>query len=177
MNLIKVQLSSIQIRELIKALLLDLVAFAFVFFTPKIGEFLDLPFYMIEPMRLMIIVSIAHSSRANSYLLALTLSLFSWTVSGHPEFYKMLVMTAELTANVFLFYYLLRKTESVFLSMILSIVVSKVLCYTLYLVFFSMMFFREEADTPFLIAQVITTLVFSFYVLVITKKYHNKFMG
>ena len=136
---------------------------------------MHLPFYMIEPMRLMVVLSIAHSSRINSYLLAFTLPLFSWAVSGHPEFYKMLVMTAEITANVFLFYYLIRKIDSAFLSMIISIIVSKVLCYSMYLVFFPIVFFREEADTTFLIAQGFTTLIFSFYVYVILQKPHNNF--
>jgi hypothetical protein len=167
--------SSIRVRDLFKALFIDIAALAFVLFTPEIGESIHLPFYMIEPMRLMIILSVAHSFPANSYLLALTLSLFSWAVSGHPEFFKMLVMTAELTANVLLFYYLRRKFKSVFLSMIISIVVSKVLCYTLYLMFFSMMFLKEEADPSFLIAQVITTLVFSIYVYLILRKNYNNF--
>ena len=170
MNLIKFHLSSIRSGDFIKALLLDIIALAVVFFTPKIGAFMHLPFYMIEPMRLMVVLSIAHSSRINSYLLAFTLPLFSWAVSGHPEFYKMLVMTGEITANVLLFYYLIRKIDSAFLSMIISIIVSKALCYALYLVFFSMMFLMEEADPSFLISQVITTLVFSFYVFLIFRK-------
>jgi hypothetical protein len=170
MNFIKFDLSSIQTRGVRNGLLLDIVAIAVVFFTPKIGQLIHLPFYMVEPMRLMVVLSIAHSNRANSYLLALTLPLFSWAVSGHPEFFKMLVMTGEITVNVFLFYYLVRKIDSVLLSMIISIVVSKVLCYAFYLVFFSMMFIQEEADPSFLIAQVITTLVFSFYVFFILRK-------
>ncbi|HZX63151.1 MAG TPA: hypothetical protein VFE66_08065 [Bacteroidales bacterium] len=170
MNFIKFDLSSIQTRGVRNGLLLDIVAIAVVFFTPKIGQLIHLPFYMVEPMRLMVVLSIAHSNRANSYLLALTLPLFSWAVSGHPEFFKMLVMTGEMAANVFLFYYFVRKIDSVLLSMIISIVVSKVLCYAFYLVFFSMMFIQEEADPSFLIAQVITTLVFSFYVFFILRK-------
>jgi hypothetical protein len=175
MTLIKFNFSSLRTRDFRKGLLLDIAALAVVYFTPAIGELIHLPFYMIEPMRLMVILSIAHSSPANSYLLALTLSFFSWAVSGHPEFFKMLVMTAELTSNVFLFYYLFKKIDSVFLSAIISIIVSKVICYGLYLVFFSMMFLREEADPAFLIAQVITTLVFSFYVFIAIRKFHNKF--
>ncbi|MGA2822380.1 MAG: hypothetical protein ABSE72_02525 [Bacteroidales bacterium] len=170
MNLIKCDISSIQTWNVIKVLLLDIVALIVVYFTPKIGQLVHLPFYMVEPMRLMVILSIAHSKRANSYLLALTLPLFSWAVSGHPEFYKMLVMTGEITINVFLFYYLIRKNDFVFLSMIISIVVSKVLSYIFYLVFFSMMFIREEAEPSFLIAQVISTLVFSFYIFFFLRK-------
>ncbi|HZX62355.1 MAG TPA: hypothetical protein VFE66_04000, partial [Bacteroidales bacterium] len=87
MNLIKFNLSSIQARDISSAILLDIAALVLVMFTPKIGEIIHLPFYMIEPMRLMVVLSIAHSSRVNSYLLAFTLSMFSWAVSGHPEFF------------------------------------------------------------------------------------------
>jgi len=170
MNLIKLDLSSLLTRNLRKASILDIVAFVVVFFIPKIAGLIHFPFYMIEPMRLMVILSIAHSSRLNSFFLALTLPVFSWAVSGHPELFKMMVMTGEITLNVFLFYFLFRKINSILLSMVISIVVSKVLCYTLYLVFFSMLFIREEADPSFLVVQVITTLVFSFYVFLILRK-------
>jgi hypothetical protein len=82
----------------------------------------------------------------------------------------MLVMICEIGTNVFLFYHLLRKTDSVFLSMIISIVSSKILCYALYLVFFSMMFLKEEAEPSFLVAQLFTTLAFSAYVFLILRK-------
>jgi hypothetical protein len=173
MNLTKCDISSIHTWNVIKGLLIDLVAIIVVYFIPKIGQIVHFPFYMVEPIRLIVVVSIAHSSRVNSFILALTLPFFSWAVSGHPEFYKMLVMTGEITFNVFLFYYLIRKSDFVFLSMIISIVVSKVLCYVFYLVFFSMMFIREEAEPSFLIAQIIFTLVFSFYIyFVLRKKSH-----
>jgi uncharacterized membrane protein len=157
-------------RNVRKALFLDIVALVIVFFTPKIGEYTHMPFWMIEPMRLMVILSIAHSARANSYLLALVLPAFSWAVSGHPEFFKMIVMTGEITFNVFLFYLLIRKIDSVFISMIIAILVSKVFCYTIYLLFFPITFVRDEADSSFLIAQIISTLVFSFYLYWVRRK-------
>jgi hypothetical protein len=170
MTIINASRTWIQSRAVQKALILDVVALAVVFFIPVAADLLQLPFYMIEPMRLMVIISIAHSNRINSCLLAFTLPLFSWAVSGHPEFFKMLVMTAELGINVFLFYFLLKKLDHVFLTMIASILISKIFCYTLYLIFFPMMFLREEAEPSFLVSQVITTLLFSFYVSVLFRK-------
>jgi hypothetical protein len=177
MNLIKSDFSAIRVRDVILTLLLDLGAVAVVYFTPKICELIQLPFWMVEPMRLMVIISIAHSSPINSYILALTLPLFSWAVSGHPEFFKMLVMTIEITVNVFLFYFLVRKIYAVFLSMVISIVASKILCYTLYLIFSSVVKvdLSSETETSFLIAQMITTLVFSAYIFLILRKKNNNF--
>ena len=157
-------------KEIRKVVLLDLVAFAIVFFVPVLAHRINFPVYMIEPMRLMVIISVAHSTKANSFLLAFTLSLFSYAVSGHPELLKTVVMTVEMGVNVFLFYFLLSKLHSVFFSMVTAIITSKVLCYALYLVLFSMSFLKEEAETSFLIAQVVTTLLFSAYVSFFLKK-------
>ena len=170
MNLIKYDLSLIKIQDVRKRLLLDIVALIVVFSIPKIGQYTHLPFWMIEPMRLMVVLSIAHATKANSYLLALILPVFSWAVSGHPEFIKMLVMTGELAVNVFLFYFLIKEIHSIFQSMIISIALSKVLCYACYLLFFSQIFIQEETEPSYLIAQVISTLVFSFYVYWVSRK-------
>jgi len=169
--------SRVHSKSVLKALILDVTALAVVFFIPVIATLFQLPFYMIEPMRMMVVISIAHSSRINSYLLAFTLSLFSWAVSGHPEFNKLLVMTAELVINVYLFYFLLKRLDNAFLSMIIAIIISKIICYSLYLVFFSMMFLQEETEPSFMIAQAITTLLFSIYISVLLKKDHNNFCG
>jgi len=170
MNLLNVTTNPFRKWNAGKILLLDSIAFLLVWLTPVISHLIGFPFYMIEPMRFMVILSVAYTSRGNSYLLALTLPMFSWVVSGHPEFYKTLVMTAELVLNVFLFYYLVKRIDSVFLSMLISIVVSKIFCYALYLVFFSIMFIEEEAEPVFLMAQVITTVLFSSYVSIILQK-------
>jgi len=160
----------IQSGNVLKTLILDGVALAVVFLIPFIANLLQFPFYMIEPMRLMVMISIAHTSRINSYLLAFVLPFFSWVVSGHPEFFKMLIMTAELSINVYLFYLLLKKSDHVFLTMIMAIIISKIICYCSYLVFFSMTFFREEAAPSFLIVQTITTVLFSLYVSIFYRK-------
>lgn len=169
-NLIKTDLSLIKSQDVRKRLLLDIVALCVVFSVPKIGQYTHLPFWMIEPMRLMVVLSIAHATKANSYLLALALPVFSWAVSGHPEFIKMLVMTGELAVNVFLFYFIIKEIQSIFQSMIISIALSKVLCYVCYLVFFSQVFIQEETEPSYLIAQVISTLGFSLYVYWVSRK-------
>ena len=153
-----------------KTIFIDLTAFAAVALTSIIGMLYHLPFYMLEPIRLMVVISIAHSTRNNSFFLASVLPLYSWIVTGHPELLKMIVMTTEICSNVFLYYYLIKRVDSVLMSMIISVIISKVICYALYLIFFSLIFIEEEADTSFLICQVITTLIFSFYVWIILQK-------
>ncbi len=153
-----------------KGILIDFAALAFIYFVPSLAHLLNFPVYMIEPMRLMLILSLAHSTRNNSYLLALTLPLFSLLVSSHPEFPKMLVITAELVLNVFLFFAFSARMKNAFLAMFTAIIISKVFCYLLYLVFFPMAFFLSEASPVFLLIQVLTSAVFSFYVFVILRR-------
>ena len=163
------QAASLSQKELVKALVIDILALAFIYFTPSLAHLLNFPVYMLEPMRVMLILSLAHSTRKNSYLLALTLPLFSFLVSGHPELVKMMIITAELVLNVFLFYLISARIRNLFLAGFLSIVGSKIFCYLAYLVVFSMAFVREEAGTVFLLVQLLTTVIFSGYLFVISK--------
>ena len=163
------QVASIPRKELLKALSIDIMALALIYFTPSIAHLLNFPVYMLEPMRVMMILSFAHSSRKNSYLLALTLPLFSFLVSGHPEPVKMMIITAELLVNVFLFYLLAARIRNLFLPGLLSIIISKAFCYLAYLAVFSAAFVREEAGTVFLAVQALTTVLFSIYLFIISK--------
>jgi hypothetical protein len=157
-------------KELLKSACIDTVALAFIYFTPVIAHLIAFPVYMIEPMRLMVILSMAHSSQRNSYLLALTLPLFSYIATSHPEFFKMTIITAELGLNVFFFYWLSGRMKNVFLAMIIAIITSKVVCYIMYLIFFSFAFVRNEADPLFLFVQLTTMILFSAYIFIFWKK-------
>jgi hypothetical protein len=163
------QVASLSRKEILKALVIDMAALGFILLTPSLAHFFSFPVYMLEPMRVMMILSMAHSTRRNSYLVALALPLFSFLVSGHPEPVKMMIITAELVLNVYLFYMLASRLNNFFLSGFLSIVLSKIFCYLAYLVVFSMAFVRDEAGTQFLVVQALTTLLFSGYLYLIFK--------
>jgi hypothetical protein len=163
------KIASLSRNDLLKALLIDFAALAFILVTPSLAHLFSFPVYMLEPMRLMMILSLAHSTKKNSYLLALALPLFSFLVSGHPEPVKMMIITAELVLNVYLFYLLAARVRNIFLSGFLSILLSKLLCYLAYLVVFSLAFVRDEAGTMFLGVQLLTSLIFSGYLYAIFK--------
>ena len=93
----------------VKSALLDIFALVFVYFVPTLSHLAQLPLYLLEPMRIMLILAIAHTTRKNAYLLALTLPLFSFVISMHPSLVKSILITAELLLNVWLFYFLLKK--------------------------------------------------------------------
>jgi hypothetical protein len=109
----------------------------------------------------MLVLALLYSSRWNAFALAIVLPLFSFLVSGHPAPVKMMIIIAELVLNAWLFLYFYRNTNKAFLSTFGSIILSKLFCYAMYLVVFSVAFVKAEAETTFLIAQAILTLLLS----------------
>lgn len=152
-------------RKTIGYILFDLVAIAFIYFVPTFSHLLNFPLYIIEPMRIALVITLVHTNRYNAYLIALTLPLFSFAVSAHPVFLKMLLITGELVLNAWIFYLLFSKTKNAFVSILSSIIISKGLYYLAKysLISFSLLSASKLVATPIYI-QAITTLVFSLYV-------------
>jgi hypothetical protein len=139
----------------------DIAALTFVGLVPAASHLFKIPIYFIEPMRVMLVISLLYSSRWNAFALAIVLPLFSFLVSGHPVPVKMIVIMAELFLNAWLFLYFYRNTKKAFLSTFGSIILSKLFCYAMYLVIFSMAFVKEESEITFLMAQAILTILLS----------------
>ncbi|RJP66323.1 MAG: hypothetical protein C4539_11560 [Ignavibacteriales bacterium] len=154
----------------IKSVITDLLGLAFIYFTPAISHLFSFPVYYLEPMRIMTIIAIAHTSRKNAYLLAVTLPLFSFLISSHPSLVKTGLITGELLLNVWLFIFLTRITGNNFLAMISSIVTAKIAYYVLkFLLIQAALINGELMATPLLI-QVITTIAFSTYIYLWLKR-------
>lgn len=154
----------------VKVLLIDAFLLLLIYLLPAAAHLTGIPVYMMEPMRLALILSIAHTNRANTYLLAATLPLFSFLLSGHPVFIKMLIITAELLMNVWIFYFLTRRKLHLFTAMILAILLSKIVCYLLYWPLISFTFMVEEAEPRFLLIQFAATTIFSLYIAFTVKR-------
>jgi len=151
-------------------LLIDFSALAFIYLVPTFSHFLSLPVYLIEPMRLMLILALTHTNKKNAYLLALSMPAFSYIISGHPLLPKMMLIAFELSLNVFLFHLFTSKFKNVLVSVLLSITISKVFYYILKFSLIKLTLFDSELfSTPILI-QLLTTFVFSLYVYMFFKK-------
>jgi hypothetical protein len=152
-------------KKVIRPLVFDIAAFLGIYLVPAMVHYIAWPVYMIEPMRIVLVLAIVHTSRHNALFLALTLPFFSYLVSGHPFPLKAAIISTELIANVILFYLLASKTGSRFFSMLIAILASKMFCYLLYWVFISWRFVMDEAEPGFLVIQLCMSLVFSTYFL------------
>jgi len=153
----------------IKSIILYLGALAFIYAVPSLSHLLNLPLYLFEPMRILLILTILHTRKSNAFVLALTLPIFSFAVSGHPIFYKMLIMTVELTLNVWLFYRFSRDVRINSLVMLLSIVLSKVVFYILqYLFITASLLTWEQVEHP-IIPQLVVVFALTGYVFLVEK--------
>jgi hypothetical protein len=147
------------------------IALVFVYFVPTLSHLLNFPLYLIEPMRIVLVLALVHTSRVNAFVLAVTLPLFSFLVSGHPVFYKMILISAELLVNVGLFYLTFSKTRNAFISILISIAASKALYYLAKFIISVVIIKSGESliATPIYI-QLATTLVFALYAGFVFKK-------
>ena len=150
--------------------LIDISALAFIYFVPTISHLISLPLYFIEPMRLMLVLALVHTHKNNAYILALTLPLFSYLISGHPVLPKMILITSELSLNVFLFYLLSSKMKPVFPAILLSIIISKLAYYLIKYILINMAIIHSGLISTPIFIQLITTLVFSTYLYLVMKR-------
>ena len=148
----------------IRTVVFDLLALLAIYLVPAVSHLLSFPVYYLEPMRIMLILAIVHTSRKNAYLIALTLPLFSMLISAHPSLVKTSLITGELLLNVWLFFLLSEKLSNKTLSIFLSIVVSKIFYYLVkFLLVTSALISGDLIATPIYI-QIIMLFVLSGYI-------------
>lgn len=151
----------------IRHLLLDAGALAFIYFVPALTHLLNVPVYLFEPMRIMLFIAIAFSSRNNTYLIALSLPVFSYLISSHPSIIKTGLITVELSINVFLYFSLVGVLGNKFSAAFLSIMFSKIIYYLLKFALISFAFMEGDLiSTPvyiqLIVATVLSLLMFGF---------------
>jgi hypothetical protein len=96
----------------------------------------------------------------NTYFLAAAIPVASVLFGGHPNFFKALLMSAELLINTWLLFLLLQHTQwHVFAVVFISIAVSKLLYYTGKYIFISAGLIKGEMVATGLEIQVIITLI------------------
>ncbi len=161
---------STSLTQVVRTILIDLLALGFIVLIPAMSHLTGIPVYFIEPMRIMLVVALLFSNRYNAFVLAILLPVFSFLVSGHPAPVKMLIISAELLLNAWLFTVLLQTMKRPFLSMLSSVLMSKIFCYAMYWIFFTRTFLIEESQTIFLMSQLIVALVLSLFTSIVVAK-------
>lgn len=163
-------LNKVYSKDFIKSSVFNLLGIAFIYFVPAISHLLALPVYFIEPMRLILILSIAHTSKSNAFIIAASLPLFSFFISSHPVFLKSLLIMGELMLNVWLFFFLAEKLKNKFASMLISIALSKIFYYSIKLALLNSLLLNGNLVSTPVYIQLITMTFFSLYFLRKEKK-------
>jgi len=120
----------------------------------------------------MLILAIVHTTKKNSYLIAVTLPLFSLLISAHPSIIKSSLITGELILNVWLFFIISEKINSKMFTMIISIILSKIFYYLVKLLLINFALISGNLiSTPVYIQMVMTLLLGSYvYLMSISRK-------
>ena len=64
--------------------LIDSALLAALYFLPSLSHVTALPLYMLEPMRVALIIALLFTNRTNAYFIAFTIPLASAVITGHP---------------------------------------------------------------------------------------------
>ncbi len=156
-----------------KSIIFDILALTFIYFVPALSHLFNVPIYLVEPMRIMLILAMVHTSKRNAYLIALTLPLFSFLISSHPNIFKGIIITTELVLNVWLFFEISKRVSNQFVSMISAIVISKMVYYLMKFALISFAVLESGLIATPIYLQVITAVVFSGYVFFMLKRKAN----
>lgn len=157
------------IKSISGTVLFDIVILAIIYLLPAISHLLAFPLYYLDPMRFVLIFALLHTSKRNTFIIALTLPLFSFLISSHPSVIKAGLLSTELLINVILFFILFSKTNSRIISLIFSILISKVIYYIIKFVLIDTGVLADRLfSTPFYY-QAIVILIISLYVLIFEK--------
>lgn len=168
-------LTAIRTRSTVsKNIILDILALAFIYFLPALSHVGNYPLFLLEPMRIMMIIAIAFTSKRNAYIIAFTLPLFSFLLTDQPVLYKSLIMTLELGLNIWLFYFLSNKWKNYFTAMLVSIIASKAVYFIAMFTLINTNLLQAELITSPIYFQIILMLVFSAYLYTVLTRRESK---
>ena len=153
--------------NLSSSLILDILAVLFIIFLGDISRSVSYPMYILDPMRMMVILAIAFTPRWNGWILALLLPFVSYFMGAHPHIMKASIMAVELLLNVWLFWFLFDKIKMSILAMLLSILFSKATYYLLKYICLQIGWLSGDLISTPLDIQIITTIAFSTFVFFI----------
>ncbi len=150
-----------------RIIIFDILAVVAVYLIPSFSHLLHFPLYYADPMRLMLILSLVYTNRKNTFLIAATLPIFSLLISAHPSLIKSLIICAELTLNVWLYYRLSRNFKNHFIPIFFSILIAKVFYYSVKYISLNTSLINGELFSTPLHLQISIVILFSGFVYLV----------
>ena len=157
-------------NDKVKIAIVDILAITVIYFLPTLSHLLAFPLYLIEPMRIMLIFALVHTRKENAIFIAISLPLFSYLISAHPQMPKTILISFELLVNVGLFFFIKSKINNLFVTALISIIASKVLYYIAKFAFIQFALIGGSLVSTPLYIQLIVTIVLSGYIFLMFKE-------
>ena len=152
-----------------KTFIIDLLVLLFIYFVPAISHLMAFPVYYLDPMRIALIIALIHTSKRNSFIIAITLPIFSFIISSHPSLIKSFLLSGELLLNLSIFFLLKDKIKNVFITLLLSIAVSKIIYYLVKFMFINFSLLDDKLfATPYYF-QILSAVSLSTYMFWINR--------
>ena len=112
--------------------MIDVALLAALYFLPSLSHVTALPLYMLEPMRVALIIALLFTNRTNAYFIAFTIPLASAMITGHPTPFKALLMGIEFSVLVACYGYLVQMVRiPAFAALTVAILTGKLVYYTM----------------------------------------------
>ena len=151
----------LDVKSNYKTYLVDFLLLSFIYFIPAISHMFAFPVYYLDPMRIALVFALIFTSKRNTFIIALTLPVFSFLISSHPQIIKAFLLSAELLINLTLFFLLNEKLRNTFASFLISVLISKIIYYLLKWVLISSGLLEDKLfSTPYYY-QVISVIILS----------------
>ena len=152
-----------------KSLIISLCGLLLIYFLPDISNLLNIPLYLFEPMRVIIIIAIVHTSKENAYILAVLLPAASFLFSNHPSVIKTFILSGDLLLNIFLYFSLIKFKVNKFLLMSMCIVASKLAYYLAKYLLIQFSVLKGDLIATPLYIQILIVIILSGYVYLVDK--------
>ena len=159
-----------------KIIEIDTLVLVLVYFIPTLAHLSPFPLYYLDPMRLLLFsVYLASRNTANAYLMAFTIPLFSALVTGHPPFYKALLISVELLINIGGIHFLINKTKwHIGILVFVSTILSKLVYYCCKFVFIKIALIDGNLISTSPLIQLVIIVVLSVLFSIFYKKLQSE---
>lgn len=160
--------------RIISGSLFDIIVILSILVITTVSHFISaFPLFVLEPIRIAILLSMLYTSRYNSIILAVILPLFSSVISSHPELFKSLIMCVELMSNVLIYNYICNRKINRIYPIFVSIVLSKILYYILKTVLLYLGLMHGQLLATNIFIQMAITVILSGAFFLLNKKIKN----
>jgi hypothetical protein len=151
-----------------RIIITDAIVILLAYLLPAISHLTPFPLFYLDPMRIFVVTGYLFSrNKYNGLLLAFTIPIFSMLVTGHPPFFKSLLISFELIFNLLLLFVLSERFKwNVTVAFFISVVLSKAIYYGLkYFFILGGLIEGQLVSTGFefqLLTAIFVTIIFTF---------------